>query len=583
MPTLLEATARAMRRLTVRRRMLVILLGGAVLSLLAALLVSYSYSADIANTYINGYLRAEQRRAANSLELYVEEVILTSLRYKNAAEIYNIMQDETLPDAERAEGLRLAAQPLYPKQRSSLGNVYLVSKAGTLYTLANVHPSLPPPSLEFLQEIGNQPYSKVGETLYSPEAGAFIPIGMAYRNFYTGQFIGYLVMLLPQQAIHENIGGLLTTDGFTFLADTHGRILSHDDIGQLGFADSQLITPLPAGNSTVDEVTYSGARSLLISTSLSQSAYNIGFPWRIVSVIPYGEAYQVLQQVQRALLIVALVAAALAIAISLALSGQLTEPLRRLQGRMKRLAKGELDAYVQSRETDELWELEQGYNDMVARINDLIVKNREEQEKKREMEFIALQAQINPHFLYNTLDAIGWIAKIKKQEEIERMVLSLARFFRLSLHKGDKLISIEDELGITASYVEIEQLRNPGKFDVQFDVAEEIKGALVPKIILQPIVENAVKHGVSQVRRKGSIAIRGWAEAGDILLEVTDNGAGFDTAGVALVSGTLSNGYGIRNVDERIKLEYGPAYGLTVFSQPGEGTRVILRLRDTAD
>ena len=211
---------------------------------------------------------------------------------------------------------------------------------------------------------------------------------------------------------------------------------------------------------------------------------------------------------------------------------------------------------------------------MIVRINELLEKNKQEQIKKRELEFTALQAQINPHFLYNTLDTIGWIAALKNQPEIEQMVMELSRFFRLSLHKGDLFIPLADELGIVSSYLNIEQLRNPGKFDVSYDIQPDLMQIMMPKLILQPLVENAVKHGVSQTSRHGLITIRGYHIKDDIYLEVTDNGLGIQNKETQLPR----SGYGLRNIRERIQLEYGKDYGLTIDSREQEGTTVQIHI-----
>ncbi|UUZ80247.1 sensor histidine kinase [Paenibacillus sp. P26] len=198
------------------------------------------------------------------------------------------------------------------------------------------------------------------------------------------------------------------------------------------------------------------------------------------------------------------------------------------------------------------------------------------------MELIAHQAQINPHFLYNTLDAIGWLAKIHKQNEIEKMVIALSSFYRLSLHKGDKYITVEEEIGIVQSYVAIEALRFPGKFEVQYDIAEDILAFKMLKIIIQPLIENAIKHGISGKRGKGLVTIRGYRSGDSLRFEITDDGAGFDV-GTFKKQGEprpyKGGGYGIRNVNERIQLEYGFGYGVEIRSTVGAGTTSVVTVR----
>lgn len=195
------------------------------------------------------------------------------------------------------------------------------------------------------------------------------------------------------------------------------------------------------------------------------------------------------------------------------------------------------------------------------------------------MELVALQAQINPHFLYNTLDAIGWIAKLKKQTDIEQMVIALARFFRLSLHKGDKFITLEEEIQLVQSFVTIEQMRAPDKFDISYNIPEELKDIKILKIITQPLVENAIKHGISRKRGKGKIEVNACRTDNGLRLEVMDDGAGFDMSSTDFwVQGSSlrRSGYGLRNVDERIKLEYGREYGLEIMSEVNLGTTAVI-------
>ena len=187
--------------------------------------------------------------------------------------------------------------------------------------------------------------------------------------------------------------------------------------------------------------------------------------------------------------------------------------------------------------------------------------------------------QINPHFLYNTLDAVSWMAKLKDEPEIEKLAVNLAKFFRLSLHRGDKFITVGEELELTAHYLEIDKIRFPDKVKVTFETDESLVNYKVLKLILQPLVENSLKYAF--VEKKGNLFIRTRLEDGDIVFEVEDDGAGFDVAEVGEKRKKKSDlgGFGLKNVDDRIKLEYGEGYGLEVHSRPGEGTRAIIRIQ----
>ena len=569
------------RKFQVGTRILIFLITMLMIIATGAVIFSRYYAKTIADQYVYDYLRTEHKRIINSMELYMEEIIMVSLRYKNTNAFYDILQKPDLTVFQKERALQEAAEGIQPPVSSSIGNVYLIDKQETVYQIAVQATGVPLPDLSEWRALGDTPYYHIGKLVRSSDGRAWLPMYMQLHNYNTLQTAGGLVFYLPQDPISVLYAGLLASgeetgslNGSTFVTDSSGMILSHNDASQLGTRPDNLIFSETDAPFLVSTAKIDGEKSIIISTAFSPRSSLIGFSWRLVSILPYDDLFHVLNQILDALLTACFTMIILAVFLSFFLTGHLTRSLKRLQTRLKDLGSGNLDSFLDSNPRDELWDLEQGYNEMVQQICELLEKNRLEQEKKRELELTALQAQINPHFLYNTLDAIGWIAVMKGQNEIEQMVMELSRFFRLSLHKGDKKITIEDEMGIVISYVTIEQLRNPGKFDIKYEIEPEITGLLVPKIILQPIVENAIKHGVSQVRRHGMITVRGYRKGDDVYLEVSDNGCGFRQKS----SHIHGSGYGLRNVNERIQLEYGSEYGISVQSIEGEGTTVQIHI-----
>lgn len=569
------------RKFQVGTRILIFLITMLMIIATGAVIFSRYYAKTIADQYVYDYLRTEHKRIINSMELYMEEIIMVSLRYKNTNAFYDILQKPDLTVFQKERALQEAAEGIQPPVSSSIGNVYLIDKQETVYQIAVQATGVPLPDLSEWRALGDTPYYHIGKLVRSSDGRAWLPMYMQLHNYNTMQTAGGLVFYLPQDPISVLYAGLLASgeetgslNGSTFVTDSSGMILSHNDASKLGTRPDNLIFSETDAPFLVSTAKIDGEKSIIISTAFSPRSSLIGFSWRLVSILPYDDLFHVLNQILDALLTACFTMIILAVFLSFFLTGHLTRSLKRLQTRLKDLGSGNLDSFLDSNPRDELWDLEQGYNEMVQQICELLEKNRLEQEKKRELELTALQAQINPHFLYNTLDAIGWIAVMKGQNEIEQMVMELSRFFRLSLHKGDKKITIEDEMGIVISYVTIEQLRNPGKFDIKYEIEPEITGLLVPKIILQPIVENAIKHGVSQVRRHGMITVRGYRKGDDVYLEVSDNGCGFRQKS----SHIHGSGYGLRNVNERIQLEYGSEYGISVQSIEGEGTTVQIHI-----
>lgn len=533
------------------------------------------FTMQISNQFIYQYLQSEQTIVADNISMYLEEIIMVSLRFKNTIDFYQILKDESLSEEKRQAALIETASTIQPPATASISNIYLIDNEDHIYLL-NGNPELPLPNLTEYEKESVNPYYCVGELFYDLEGNYYIPVTMDFYNYQTFQKAGYLVFYLPQKPVAELFHKLFSNSDMTFLTNSNGVILSHSDEKYIGADIKDWEIPLSHDFFSVDDASISSKDCIAVSTSLDNASSRIGFSWRLYTLIPQDILYQNTRQIQFLLMLFAVMVVIIASFLSLHLSSRLTDSIKTLSQKIKNVNEDNLHSFLDPVPKDELWELEQGYNEMLMRINDLLEKNKQEQIKKRELEFTALQAQINPHFLYNTLDTIGWIATLKGQPEIEQMVMELSRFFRLSLHKGEQFITLEDELGIVSSYLKIEQLRNPGKFDVDYEIQSDLLQIKVPKLILQPIVENAIKHGISQVRRHGKITIHGYHVNDDVYLEVQDNGNGIQmpSRGAQLPG----SNYGLKNIRERIQLEYGEQYGLSIESHDGEGTTVQIHI-----
>ena len=225
--------------------------------------------------------------------------------------------------------------------------------------------------------------------------------------------------------------------------------------------------------------------------------------------------------------------------------------------------------------------LSDSFGQMVVQIQRPMEQVRAEEVNLRKTELRALQAQINPHFLYNTLDSIAWMCEQGRNAEAVEMVNALARLFRISISRGHELIPIRSELQHAESYLQIQSHRYKNQFSYSFDVQEECLVYLCNKITLQPIIENAIYHGINGLVDEGEIRISCRADGDDILFTVEDNGTGMEPEQVqAILRKERSDhtGIGIKNVNDRLKIYFGPAYGITIDSVPDEGTRVYIRM-----
>ncbi len=278
---------------------------------------------------------------------------------------------------------------------------------------------------------------------------------------------------------------------------------------------------------------------------------------------------------------------------------RLTESLRELTYQMECMRNGDLTARLPYQHRDEIGQIAVRFNYMAERIEDLVDKQmvniqelKEEKERvlevqkqKREAELRALQAQIRPHFLYNTLNVITWEAASKGEKKISALSSSLGKFFRLTLSKGDEIIPLRDELAHVKSYLNIQQICYGKNLDYRIEAPKELENVLMIKLLLQPLVENSFYHGIKPMDRDGCIRVKVLKCGDDICFVVEDNGAGIPASRLQLMNESLEaglisqgDGYGIYNVNERVRLYYGDGYGLTYESEPGTGTRAFLKI-----
>lgn len=228
----------------------------------------------------------------------------------------------------------------------------------------------------------------------------------------------------------------------------------------------------------------------------------------------------------------------------------------------------------------DIYQLKYSVNSMINTVKKLMEESYRSKISEREAQLKALQAQINPHFLYNTLDAINWMAIQREAEDISFMLDSLAKYFRLSLNKGKDVVTVEDELNLARVYLEIQGVRFEKSFTAEFDIDAAVNGYAIPKLVLQPVIENALLHGIQKKKtRRGTITVEARKEEECLVLTVSDDGVGMDKEKLEqLTKYSNSNSYGLYNVNERIKLFCGENYGISVFSEKDKGTSVEIRL-----
>ena len=362
--------------------------------------------------------------------------------------------------------------------------------------------------------------------------------------------------------------------GYCFLMDEAGNIVYHPQ-QQLLYAG--LKSEDTAALATLEDGTYADDTVIYCVTSVA------GSDWRVVGVSYVDELVNrnvsEMIRLSMALAVVVLVAALLT---SWLLSHLLGRPLRGLAAAMENFeADADHFTYRPVGGTREVQELSDSFGHMVVRIQRLMTTVREEEVNLRKTELKALQAQINPHFLYNTLDSIAWMCEQGRNADAVKMVHALARLFRISISKGHELIPIAKEIEHAESYLQIQKYRYKNQFTYEFDVDPECLEYYCNKITLQPIIENAINHGLDLLVEEGSILVRVRQDGGDIVFYVQDNGVGMSAEQIRAImqrGPSDRTGIGIKNVNDRLKIYFGKNYGLRITSEPDVGTCVEIRM-----
>lgn len=369
----------------------------------------------------------------------------------------------------------------------------------------------------------------------------------------------------------------LGTKGYVFILDEKGNIIYHPKQQLLynGLLDEkidQILSTPKGGNGNF----LSDDEKRLYTVTKSEKT-----GWSVVGVTYLDELLSRSDEIQKLHMVLAICLIFAATVISMMLSSAITKPITRLRGTMKEVEQGNLEVQMSfPKARNEIKDLVDSFNVMVERIKELVKKNKEEQEEKRKSEFKALQAQINPHFLYNTLDSIIWMAESNKNKEVIQMTSALSKLLRKSISNQKETVTVAEEIDYVSEYLKIQQMRYHDKLEYEISVDREIMNCSIAKLVLQPLVENAIYHGIKTKEGKGRITINGTVEEGNAVLRIHDNGVGMSAETLSHIfdgnKGDSISKVGVSNVNSRLKLYYGEEYGLKYNSSIGYGTSVTV-------
>lgn len=366
--------------------------------------------------------------------------------------------------------------------------------------------------------------------------------------------------------------------GYIYIIDAKGNIVYHpqQQLIYMGLKAENIKNVLGETTGSFIE-TFDGKQRLVTVKTVKITG------WKIVGIYYMDQVSATKKNLSRYSILIVLLGILFVIAISGSLSAKISKPIKELEKCMKLVEEGRFDVKINVEGEYEVVRLSKAFNMMVSKITNLMEQIVREQEGKRKSELDALQAQINPHFLYNTLDSIVWMVENEKNQEAVIMITALARLFRISISRGKNIITVKEELEHARNYLIIQKIRYKNKFEFKIEVQEEVLKYNTIKLILQPIIENSIYHGIECSVDQGEIFIYACIEEDKLLLTVKDNGLGMSEEVVKNIlvnenRKSKGSGVGIKNVDERIKLCYGREYGLKIDSEVEVGTTVKIYL-----
>lgn len=551
--------------------------------------ITYSVSSKTITRRVESYVEQIIVQVRENIEFYFQDLQSLSYVISVNPDIITVLQDQNNLGGWKEIGYQNKIKYFLAgltSTRAEVKGIYVISA-----DLTRVYSSDPPMLIEYMKK------QRWFRKIINSDVGNVIT-GVHSDN-YSGSFMGMPgnVVTYAQKIAdldsQKNLGWILIDLDYGFITKMlehvqlldEGRITIRDDEGKLIYGDDS--TMHPSHNPIYSHIRLrdwgsylqrlGGKEELVVFQTVSLSN------WKVIFSIPSTVLQRENIFIRNFTVFLALALLGISFYLAVLFTQKVAKPVELLRNSMHEVEKGNLEVQIKIRSMNEFNELAASFNHMVEKIRDLMMSINDAEKKKRQAELNVLQAQINPHFLYNTLDSLRWLAKIRNVEEISEIILALENLLRASISKTDQMITIGQELENVRNYLAIQLFRYGNSFSITYEINPQVKDYFTPKLILQPIVENAIYHGVEGLTH-GEIKIYIDTQGENVTMEVSDNGRGIneELASEIMAGKVDSNqrfsGLGIKNVAERIKLNFGPDYGLAITSNNPQGTKVTITI-----
>lgn len=548
--------------------------------------LSYSITGTTVEKNSSEYVYQLIKQVNYDLEYYLKNVEYIAGNLQNKKSVRNFFKDEGQQSYLQKYNIQQELDSIV-EARKDVINIILIGSNGEL--IVNDPQLKLKKDLDFkeqswytkaLQNKGTQFSESHVQNLFVGQYGWVVSCSTLLEDPKDQSVLGMLLIDLNYNLINDMVSKIqLGEKGYLFVISPTGDIVYHPK-QQLLYSDIKkenidLILKSPDGNIKIKE------EGLEKQYTIATSTYS---GWKVVGAVYLDDLAPYAPYLMRFFIIVCLLAVLVAVLSAVLLSTSMLHPIKDILKSMNQFKNGDLDAYIDIQQNNEISQIAKEFNAMTIRIKTLIRENKAVEKAKRKTELKALQDQINPHFLYNTLDSIVWMSEVGNNKDVVAMTSSLAKLFRISISKGNQIITVEEELEHVKSYLTIQKIRYGSKLDYKIEAENALLKNKIVKVIIQPIVENAIYHGIKNMPDTGTIDIRVAIEKENMVITVSDDGVGMKQEIIDRILDPVHNkgvelqGVGISNVIERIKLNYGEEYGLQYESEFYGGTRVKIVL-----
>ncbi len=540
----------------------------------------------------NALLAENSQRVLSQVNLNLDARLREMMRFSDAA-YYQVIKDADLAEEDIARDLEL----LYYTSRESLVSIAVFSDSGALIAaapLAELKNSVAPERESWFdaaqERIENLHFSTphVQNLFVDPDYRYRWVVSLSRHVELTRDGAiesGVLLVDMSYSGIEQickdvDLGA--GQGGYLYLVDGAGEIVYHprQQLIYAGLLEENNAAAAAYADGSHNEVFQGQRRQVTVKT--------VGYTgWKLVGVVPSESLWDNYGQLLLFFLFIVFFSVFLLVFVNLRLSAWITAPMKKLDRAVKELEAGRETVDLKVDGPYEVEHLSRSIQSMVSTMRHLMDDILQQEEQKRRSELDVLQSQINPHFLYNTLDSVIWMTENGRTEDAVVMLTSLARLFRISLSRGSNIITVAEELEHARHYLTIQKMRYKNKFSADLSAEDGVESLYTIKLIVQPILENAIYHGMDYADGDGKICVRAFREGEDTVIEVADNGLGMpeevverllDQGSAYAAAGSKGSGIGLRNVHRRIQLTFGREYGLTILSEPDDGTVVRIRL-----